>query len=320
MARHRETPYRTLSVLVISRSPELATQVEKALAEEDLLGAEVLLLPSRNDVAARTLGPQGLVIVDSGAEDACWLAGRMPEATVILIARPEDMLLKASIISSGVIDLPSSPNSREHSLSPFMVRTICYHGLRQQNRLLIQSLSDIPVRSTRLLPMHAQSSPFDPRTGWHTHAHIVDRCQEEIVRATRYSFPISLAMIDFTGYEEIETEHGEAFASEMMTQLAQRLRAVSRHCDVAGHYGVSSFLVILTNTDIIGGKRFCERINQAFLPPITIDSIPINLVWSTAIVARPEGHSTTPTDLLNHLERRMERARRLGTRGIVVAD
>lgn len=307
-----------LSVLIVSSHPQFGNEVRSALEEEELIQAQVNFVGHRSEIAGRSMGRQHLVIVDTGAEDACWLAGRLPDAAVILIARPEDVLLKGSLHASGVIDLPSSPRSSGGHLSPFIGRMICYHALRQQNMLLTKAIADSSI--AKPLPMYGHSTPFDPRTGWHTHAHIIDRCQEEIVRATRYSLPIALTMVELEGYEEIEQSYGNEFVNEWMTLLAQRLRAVCRHCDVVGHYGPGSFLVILTNTDDVGGKRFCERINQALLPSISVNQQTIDLVWSTALVSRPEGHPTTPTELLNQLERKMERARRAGKRGVVVND
>lgn len=318
MVRNADNIPPNLSVLIVSSHPQFGNEVRSTLEEEELIQAQITLISHRGEIAGRSMGRHHLVIVDTGAEDACWFAGRLPDASVILIARPEDVLLKASLQASGVIDLPSSPRSSGGALSPFIGRTICYHALRQQIVLLNKRITE--TATTKSLPMYGHSTPFDPRTGWHTHAHIVDRCQEEIVRATRYSLPIALTMVELEGYDEIERKYGDEFVNEWMTLLAQRLRAVCRHCDVIGHYGPGSILVILTNTDVTGGKRFCERINQALLPSISVHQQTIDLVWSTALVSRPEGHPTTPTELLNQLERQIDRARRADKRGVVVSD
>lgn len=318
MVRNNGNTYPQLSVLIVSKHPHLEHDIRSALEEEELIQAQTTLVSHRSESAGRSAGRHHLVIVDTGAEDACWLAGRLPDAAVILIARPEDVLLKASLQASGVIDLPSSPRSSAGALSPFIGRTICYHALRQQILLLKKRITE--AATPKPLPMYGHSTPFDPRTGWHTHAHIIDRCQEEIVRATRYSLPIALTMVELEGYDEIERKYGDEFVNEWMTLLAQRLRAVCRHCDVIGHYGPGSILVILTNTDMTGGKRFCERINQALLPSISVHQRTIDLVWSTALVSRPEGYPTTPTELLNQLERQIDRARRSRKEGVAVLE
>jgi diguanylate cyclase (GGDEF)-like protein len=198
--------------------------------------------------------------------------------------------------------------------------SIRYALLKSQYEQLLAEWGEVKDQVRQLDLLRRRVTPFDPRTGWHSHAHIIDRCQEEIARALRYSLPIALVVVDIVNLEDDERTLDPDFANSLVTALAHRIRPICRHGDVLGHYGSTSVLVILLNTDREGGERFSERANQALLPPLVVEEVPLSLDWSIALATREPGTSTTPTDLLNQLERRVERARELGRRGVVVAD
>lgn len=198
--------------------------------------------------------------------------------------------------------------------------SIRYVLLKSQYEQLLAEWSEVKDQVRQLDLLRRRVTPFDPRTGWHSHAHIIDRCQEEIARALRYSLPIALVVVDIVNLEFDESTVDADFANSLVTSLAHRIRPICRHGDVLGHYGPTSVLVILLNTDREGGERFSERASQALLPPLVVEDVPLSLDWSIALATREPGMSTTPTELLNQLERRVERARELGRRGVVVAD
>jgi diguanylate cyclase (GGDEF)-like protein len=198
--------------------------------------------------------------------------------------------------------------------------SIRYALLKSQYEQLLAEWSEVKDQVRQLDLLRRRVTPFDPRTGWHSHAHIIDRCQEEIARALRYSLPIALVVVDIVNLEDDEKALDADFANSLVTALAHRVRPICRHGDVLGHYGSTSVLVILLNTDREGGERFSERASQALLPPLVVEDVPLSLDWSIALATREPGTLTTPTELLNQLERRVERARELGRRGVVVAD
>lgn len=188
-----------------------------------------------------------------------------------------------------------------------------YEGLREDWKLAGERLRELELLRRRV-------TPFDPRTGWHSHAHIVDRCQEEIARALRYGLPISLVVVDILAQGDAPEPIDEDLGNSMVTALAGRIRPICRHGDILGHYGPTSVLVILLNTDQEGGERFLQRVQQSLLPPLVVEDVAYSLSWSIAVASRDPGVFTTPTDLLNQLERRVERARMQGNRGVVLTD
>ncbi len=70
--------------------------------------------------------------------------------------------------------------------------SIRYVLLKSQYEQLLAEWSEVKDQVRQLDLLRRRVTPFDPRTGWHSHAHIIDRCQEEIARALRYSLPIAL--------------------------------------------------------------------------------------------------------------------------------
>ncbi|MBY0589394.1 diguanylate cyclase [bacterium] len=285
-------PSPIVAVLIVSDDPHRENQVREILSADPILSFSI-----------RQIHPQ----------ESLPPVGRRP--TVIVLDPSQPILLHEPLTGLEVV---SWPTSREVSACV----PLRYAVLRQQFSRLEIDWHHACEQIQQLNVLRRQVTPFDPRTGWHSYAHIVDRCQEEIARAMKYSLPIALVVVEMLNLDDMVgsgEDDGEA-SEQVVTALAHRIRPICRHGDILGHYGPSSILVILLNTDHQGGERFSERVEQALLPPLVMNGMARSLDWAMALAARDPGMSVTPTELLNQLERRVERARKLGCRGTVLGD
>jgi GGDEF domain-containing protein len=282
---------------VVGQDEKMAEEVHQVLASDSLISARVKWV-SVAELRTGDVAAADIVVIEPNDRPALGIwTGR------------ERSLVMDWVRTSAVTD----------SRSLFEVN-LRYAVLRHQFFRMSTDWQQAQEKVSELDLIRRQVTPFDPRTGWYSHAHIIDRCQEEIARALRYSLPIALVVVDIVSLEGAGLGLSADSSNSLVTALAGRIRPICRHGDVLGHYGPSSILVILLNTDHQGGERFSERAHQALLPPLVVEGESLSLDWAMALSARDPGESVTPTELLNQLERRVERARAIGRRGVVMTD
>jgi diguanylate cyclase (GGDEF)-like protein len=103
----------------------------------------------------------------------------------------------------------------------------------------------------------------DPLTLLHNRRHLALRLPEEIARAARRSKPLAAAMLDLDRFKRINDAHGHEVGDEVLQELSERMRAVSRDSDVLTRWGGEEFVVVLPNTTLAQAARVAERLRRA---------------------------------------------------------
>jgi diguanylate cyclase (GGDEF)-like protein len=108
-------------------------------------------------------------------------------------------------------------------------------------------------------------SIHDPLTGCynrrHLHDHILDN---ELTRAARYRLSLTVIMCDLDHFKEINDNHGHHAGDTVLVTFANLLMKMTRDgIDSVVRYGGEEFLLILPETDIVGGTLLAERLRAA---------------------------------------------------------
>jgi diguanylate cyclase (GGDEF)-like protein len=82
----------------------------------------------------------------------------------------------------------------------------------------------------------------------------------EFGRAARYGRPLSCAMIADDAIDALLSEHGRAFADEMLARIAKTIRAEMRTIDRVFRIDVAEFVMVFPETAAPGAKVALERI------------------------------------------------------------
>ncbi len=85
----------------------------------------------------------------------------------------------------------------------------------------------------------------------------------EITRASRYSQPISLIILDLDSFKEYNDKWGHPAGDVRLREIADLLRSNVRDPDLAARYGGEEFALILPNTSKGGAIRLAERLRQS---------------------------------------------------------
>ncbi len=113
---------------------------------------------------------------------------------------------------------------------------------------------------------------------------IVTQIQREVTRAERYSWPLTVSMLDLDTFKLVNDKYGHAAGDSVLRTVSRELRAHIRQPDEIGRYGGDEFLVILPNSGASAATeqaaRLCEQVRSMRL---TIHDEPVRLTLSVGI-------------------------------------
>ncbi len=134
---------------------------------------------------------------------------------------------------------------------------------------LLAAQAAIAIKNTQLLAKMEYMARTDSLTGLLNRRAFDERLTDEIGRAQRYEFSISLLMIDVDDFKLFNDKYGHSKGDEHLKQIANLLLNSVRQPDLVSRIGGEEFSVILPHTIKIGGSELAERIRgtveQAFI-------------------------------------------------------
>lgn len=102
----------------------------------------------------------------------------------------------------------------------------------------------------------------DGMTKLYTHRHFQNLLDIEIKRATRYSRPISIIMMDLDNFKKINDTYGHQIGDEVLKEAAQVILTTCRKIDIPARYGGEEFIVVLPETTKENARILAERLRQ----------------------------------------------------------
>jgi diguanylate cyclase (GGDEF)-like protein len=145
----------------------------------------------------------------------------------------------------------------------------------------------------------------------------------EITRASRYSHPISLIILDLDSFKEYNDKWGHPAGDIRLKEIADVLRSNVRDPDLAARYGGEEFAIILPNTSKGGASRLAERLRQSAessAPQKNDDGYPISGYTISLGVATYPDDATSMEELLHMADHAELMAKRLGKNQVYAAN
>jgi two-component system cell cycle response regulator len=212
-------------VQILLQDPVRQTDVEVL---SDLLSKSVSQAPG-TPVEVRVGGERGSVAVD--LERAIWLPLPVRDGTGVLAFLPRD------------------PHDLAASATGELIGALLSHlALVLDNARLSQRLHEL--------------STLDGLTRQLNHRVIYDRLTEELDRARRYKYPLSVVLCDFDHFKEVNDTHGHLAGDAVLREGAAELRRCLRSTDLLGRYGGEEFLAVLPQVDLGAARTAAERLRQ----------------------------------------------------------
>ncbi len=89
---------------------------------------------------------------------------------------------------------------------------------------------------------------------------IYDRLSEELERARRYRYPLSVVLCDLDHFKEVNDTFGHLAGDAVLREGAAVLRRCLRSTDILGRYGGEEFLAVLPQVDLESARLAAERL------------------------------------------------------------
>ncbi len=226
------------------------------LAEADSLQrARFLLLHDTCDV---------LVIDESLCPSAdpialAWLGPRRDVPAIFLTAMEPDTVARALNAGASMCLPRQATLDNPHLLAAALNRAVqigeVHHHLRRSADRLHQCRRQVD----RLVHLVWRNVPMDPDRQWLSHRHVLERMQEEVSRCGRHGQTFTLAV------GEVDQEQaGVQGPEELAEWTTMEVARTKRRCDVAGHYGLRGFMLLMVQTP---KARRRDLLSPAAIPP-----------------------------------------------------
>ncbi len=112
----------------------------------------------------------------------------------------------------------------------------------------------------RMAAAKRAASPFDETTRLLSARSFRERLEQEVLRASRYGYEVTLILFDIDYFSVFNDEHGFAQGDELLRVMADKLRQAIRKVDVGARYDGGTFGLILPHTGEKGKQSIAERL------------------------------------------------------------
>ncbi|OLB65692.1 MAG: hypothetical protein AUI10_05825 [Actinobacteria bacterium 13_2_20CM_2_72_6] len=158
----------------------------------------------------------------------------------------------------------------------------------------------IAVENVRVHEEAQRLSHTDALTSLYNYRTLRDSLRREVERASRFGHRLCVLALDLDRFKEVNDSYGHAAGDVVLVEFARRVRSVIREVDLAFRRGGEEFVVLLPETDALGGIVVAERINAALRDvPIGVPGTGrcISVTVSIGIAVYPEQGATGPAVL-----------------------
>ncbi|HEY0559773.1 MAG TPA: diguanylate cyclase [Frankiaceae bacterium] len=154
----------------------------------------------------------------------------------------------------------------------------------------------------------------DPLTGLPNRVVLLDRLEHALTYARRERRNVGVLFLDLDDFKAVNDTHGHDVGDELLRQVAERLRDVSRSCDTVVRLGGDEFVVLCEGSGTLEGLRsFAARLTEAIGRPYQCAGLELHTTASVGVAA---GDGPDPATLLRRADAAMYRRkqRRRGRR------
>lgn len=100
----------------------------------------------------------------------------------------------------------------------------------------------------------------DPLTGIYNRRFMEQRLTEELSKARRYNFQLSILLLDLDYFKRVNDEHGHQAGDQLLIEISAMVNAQLRDSDILARYGGEEFLIIAPNTGPAEAALLAERL------------------------------------------------------------
>jgi len=158
-------------------------------------------------------------------------------------------------------------------------------------------------------------STTDELTGLHNRRYLLERMEQEISRAKRYSTPLSLLLFDLDFFKVVNDIYGYEWGDVLLRSIADKLKQLIRKEDIITRYGDEEFIVVLP---FLFAERFRKDIEKMeFIPAGEEERHPITISGGIATFPCLPDTEEDANTIIRYAEHALYNAKKRGKNKIV---
>src|SRR6188508_1268960 len=157
----------------------------------------------------------------------------------------------------------------------------------------------------------------DSLTGLYNHRYFHERLRAELTRASRSRDAVAVLMLDIDDFKRVNDVHGHGSGDQVLTDLADLLRATLRGSDVVCRLGGEEFGVIMPSGDAGDALTLARRLTDAL---DDVEFGPAGKITISVGISQGPEHAMNPRELVACAEAAMMTAKARGKNQIVLFD
>jgi len=102
----------------------------------------------------------------------------------------------------------------------------------------------------------------DPLTGLFNHRAFQERMRQELLRAEREGYAVSIVALDVDNFKQVNDRWGHAAGDQVLRALATSIRGELRASDVCGRVGGDEFMLAIARAGFEGTEQIVDRLRE----------------------------------------------------------
>ncbi|MBI4596451.1 MAG: diguanylate cyclase [Candidatus Tectomicrobia bacterium] len=187
----------------------------------------------------------------------------------------------------------------------------------QYTASLIQDIVGINILNARLYQKTQRLALHDSLTGLYNKHIFMEFLKKECFHSERYRNPLFLAFGDIDDFKAINDTHGHRIGDEVLAQIGQLYKSVTRKCDMIARFGGDEFAWLIEGGDVENIvarlEGFCARVSSSEFPKF------ITLTMSIGLARYFSCTQDSPENLIDRADEALYRAKAKGKKRVEVS-
>lgn len=161
----------------------------------------------------------------------------------------------------------------------------------------------------RALDQQLSMAMTDPLTGLYNRRYAQSYLARIVQSARRRHLPFTLMVLDLDRFKRVNDQYGHNVGDEVLVEVAKRLQANMRECDLLARLGGEEFLIALPDTNREDAARAAERLRRVVADrPIRSPSRGIDVAQTLSIGVFVSAENRDSPDRIEQMIDRADRA------------